>query len=118
LDIVEVLEIWFNLFITKTFLVKPTTTASPPQKPAPIKPSPTQPPNRQLPPLQPPIKQPPPSQLPIEHGPPKQHSMKQAAPIAITKSPKITAEPPLSADPFKAKISKIKSLLKKFEDSL
>ena len=118
LEIVEVLEIWFNLFITKTFLVKSKTAAPPPQKPAPIKPSPIQPPIRQSTPLQPPIKQLSPSQLPIEQGPPKPQSMKQPAPIAITKSPKTSTEPPLSEDPFKAKISKIQSLLKKFEDSL
>ena len=97
LDTVETLEIWFNLFITKTYLIKPKIAQTLP-KPIPQS-------------VQPPA-QPPPLKLPPTQGPP-------SPPTSIAGRPPSKTENliPLSDDAFKTKISKIKSLLKEFEES-
>ncbi len=97
LDTVETLEIWFNLFITKTYLIKPKV-ALPVPKAIPQT-------------IQPPA-QPPPLKLPPTQGPPS-----PPAPIAGHPPSKAENLTPLSDDAFKTKISKIKSLLKEFEES-
>jgi len=97
LDTVETLEIWFNLFITKTYLIKPKV-AQPLPKPIPQS-------------IQPPA-QPPPLKYTPPQGPPS-----PTAPIigALPSKPEKIA--PLPDDVFKTKISKIKSLIKEFEES-
>jgi hypothetical protein len=108
LDTVEMLEIWFNLFITKTFLVKPKIPPPSYQKPSPIKSSSTQVP----------LKQPlPPQQTPPQPNPTKP-PIKLSASIAQNLSPKLDTPALPTEDPVKAKISKIKALLKEFEDKL
>lgn len=109
LDIVETLEVWFNLFITKTYLL-------PSQKPIPTSTSTApRPPNKYW---QPPIKLP---QPPPNHPkPPTTSSTGSIAPQQPASTPLFNKEdvsaPP--TDRFKEKINKIKSLLKDFEESL
>ncbi len=95
LDIVEMLEIWFNLFITKMYFKPSTQQAQPPQEmPSTSLPSPvTTPPSQNLT-----------QKLPISKATPS--SKPEEVPI------------PSPDKQFKDKISKIKSLLKNFEESL
>jgi hypothetical protein len=97
LDTVETLEIWFNLFITKTYLLKPKVAQPSPQ---PIPQSiqrPAQPSALRV------------SPTPGPHSP--------STSIAGRPPSQTENKPPLSDDVFKSKISKIKSMLKEFEES-
>ena len=89
LEIVEMLEVWFNLFITKMYLIKPQ--APQPQAPGPQPPRPPLPSSPALPPQVPQ----PPSIIRSREGP-----------------------DPDAEQRYKNKISRIKNLLKKFERSL
>ncbi|NVM31283.1 MAG: hypothetical protein HWN65_20765 [Candidatus Helarchaeota archaeon] len=91
LEIVEMLEVWFNLFITKMYLIKPQ--APQPQAPGPQPPRPPLPSSPALPPQ---VPQPP----------------------SIVKSPARDTEDANAEQRYKNKISRIKNLLKKFERSL
>ncbi len=125
MGIVETLEIWFNLFITKTYLIPAPTAQSAQIKP----PSPSTPPTSSNV-LPSPINSTKPNQLifPASPIPPaKPVSSIPSSPIAkpLPSPPSTkpmmhlasTPEPPVT-DVFKEKISKIKSLLKQFEESI
>jgi len=86
LDIVEMLEIWFNLFITKIYYTPSKQQSQPPQTTPHIAPPP---------------------KSPVAHSPPKLSSLTKPEP-----------PPPSPDEMFKDKISKIKSLLKNFEETL
>ncbi len=123
LHVVETLEIWFNLFITRTYLIpsrKYKAKSAPPRKQ--ITPTPSQQPTITSPPSPPVVKTPlrPPS------APPLQSKIeKPQAPPRIPTQPSSTSptdaatpvSPPLE-DKFREKIDRIKGLLKQFEESI
>lgn len=97
LDTVETLEIWFNLFITKTYLIKPKVVQPSPQPIPQTIQQPAQPPTLRVAPT---------PSLPLT-----------PASIAGRPPAQVENKPPISDDVFKSKISKIKSMLKEFEES-
>ncbi|MHA1265414.1 MAG: hypothetical protein ACTSRS_09290 [Candidatus Helarchaeota archaeon] len=113
LEIVEMLEVWFNLFVTKMFMKpSPPPPSSPP--PAIIGSSPTSqkmPHSKETPPT--PEPKPSSASLPLSQIPIPQS--------LIPKTPskyQVDSPTPAPQDKFKEKISRIKTLLEKFEKSL
>jgi hypothetical protein len=123
LHVVETLEIWFNLFITRTYLIpsrkykaKSTHPSQQITPPPPLKPMTTSSPSS------PTVKHPPrpqsapPLQSKIEE-PPAAPKIPPSLPPAPPTKPSAPAPPPIE-DKFREKIDKIKGLLKQFEESI